>query len=581
MRPVVSLGGLKMAYVPDVLQGELSSADDRLHLVAGGPPQAGVVPHLRIGNQWFNTIWLIPLAAVLLVVAIAVSRELRTYPAVEQFIAHYPGTPASAPEVHSGFPGWLRWQHFLNLFFLMFIMRSGLQILASHPRLYWKRDSTPDTEWFRFQHAVPKDRVWTANDDAVALPSLVGLPGPRNSVGLGRWWHFSFDLLWLINGAIFYVLLFTTDQWQRLVPTSWDVFPNALSTQLQYLSLRFPTEPGWLHYNSLQQLAYFVTVFIAAPLAVFTGLMQAPSIGNKLGWLGRMFHRQIARSIHFFVLCWFLLFICAHVTMVLVTDARANLNYMFYGVNSNGPEGAWIAAIAMALVAIAWIWASPFTLKNPRLVQRVGTRLVGHGWAEAWDVSTQYTEADISPRHWANGAPPVSEEFNSLLKRGFSDYKLRVSGLVEEPKEFSYAQLKAMPKQEQITCHFCVQGWSGVAKWAGVPMRHVLSLVKPKPGAKYVVFYSLADGKEGGRYYDVHSIHNMRHELSLLAYEMNGRPLTVLYGAPLRLRCENELGFKMVKWIEAIEFVESFDHLGAGQGGYHEDHEFFGNRMPI
>jgi len=134
---------------------------------------------------------------------------------------------------------WLRWQHFLNLFFLIFIMRSGIQILASHPRLYWRRDSTPDTEWFRFQHAVPRDRVWTANDDAVALPGLVGLPGPHSSIGLARWWHFSFDLFWLVNGAIFYVLLFTSDQWQRLVPTSWEVFPNALSTQLQSLTVLY------------------------------------------------------------------------------------------------------------------------------------------------------------------------------------------------------------------------------------------------------------------------------------------------------------------------------------------------------
>lgn len=570
-----------MTAVRDVLERELSPADDRVHLAPGGPPQAGVVPHLRIGNRWFNTVWLIPLGAVLLVAGIAISKELRSYPAVEQFIAHYPGTPASAPAVRSGFPVWLRWQHFLNLFFLLFIMRSGIQILASHPRLYWRRNSRPDTEWFRFQHEVPKDRVWTANDDAVALPSLVGLPGPRSSIGLARWWHFSFDLFWLINGAVFYVLLFTTDQWQRLVPTSWEVFPNALSTQLQYLSLRFPAEDGWLRYNSLQQLAYFVTVFIAAPLAVFTGLMQAPAIGNKLGWLGRTFHRQLARSIHFLVLCWFLLFICAHVTMVFITHARVNLNHMFYGVNSNGVEGMWIAAVALTLVAIAWIWASPFTLKHARLVQRVGKKLVGHGWAEAWDVSTQYTEADIAQRLWTNGALPVSEEFKSLLSSGFSEYKLRVDGLVEEPKEFSYAQIKAMPKQEQITCHFCVQGWSGVAKWGGVPMGHILNIVKPKPGAKYVVFYSFSEGGEGGRYYDVHRIHNMRHELSLLAYEMNGQPLTVLYGAPLRLRCENELGFKMVKWIEAIEFVESFDHLGAGQGGYHEDHDFFGYRMPI
>ena len=112
-------------------------------------------------------------------------------------------------------------------------------------------------------------------------------------------------------------------------------------------------------------------------------------------------------------------------------------------------------------------------------------------------------------------------------------------------------------------------------------MRHILELVRPTPDARYAVFYSLADGSEGGRYYDVHKISNMCHELTILAYEMNGAPVSVLHGAPLRLRCENELGFKMVKWIAAIEFVHDFADLGAGQGGYNEDHEFYGYRMPI
>ena len=138
-----------------------------------------------------------------------------------------------------------------------------------------------------------------------------------------------------------------------------------------------------------------------------------------------------------------------------------------------------------------------------------------------------------------------------------------------------------MTKQEQITTHFCIQGWSGVAKWAGVPMCEILYLVRPMAEARYAVFYSLADGADGGRYYDVHQLFNMRHDLTLLAYEMNGAPLNVLHGAPLRLRCENELGFKMVKWIAAIEFVHEFADLGAGQGGYNEDHEFYGYRMPI
>ena len=113
-------------------------------------------------------------------------------------------------------------------------------------------------------------------------------------------------------------------------------------------------------------------------------------------------------------------------------------------------------------------------------------------------------------------------------------------------------------------------------------MSHILELVRPTSEARYAVFYSFADGSVGGRYYDVHHGYpTCATSLTLLAYEMNGAPVSVLHGAPLRLRCENELGFKMVKWIEAIEFVHDFRDLGAGQGGYNEDHEFYGYRMPI
>ena len=101
-------------------------------------------------------------------------------------------------------------------------------------------------------------------------------------------------------------------------------------------------------------------------------------------------------------------------------------------------------------------------------------------------------------------------------------------------------------------------------------MRDIMDIVKPRSDARYVVFYSFSEGAAGGGYYDVHGIDNMRHQLTILAYEMNGAPLSVLHGAPLRLRCENELGFKMVKWVAAIEFVRDFADLGAGQGGYNE-----------
>jgi thiosulfate reductase cytochrome b subunit len=169
----------------------------------------------------------------------------------------------------------------------------------------------------------------------VTIPQWLGIPGIRHSIGLARYWHFSFDLLWVINGLIFYVLLFTTDQGQRLVPTTWDVFPNAVSTLLQYLSLNFPVEHSWTNYNSLQKLFYFITVFVAAPLAVVTGLMQGPAFANRLGRFAKILNRQAARTIHFGVLCWFLIFIFPHVTLVFITGARANLNYIWAGVNDH------------------------------------------------------------------------------------------------------------------------------------------------------------------------------------------------------------------------------------------------------
>jgi len=565
------------------LEAGLTHADDRFRLSEWLPPQWGEMPRIRFWKRWYNVLWIIPLGTAGLIISIALAQDLRQNSlAIQQFIARYPGISA-APQYYKGFPAWLRWQHFFNLFLIFFIIRAGIQILADHPRLYWNRDCTPGTEWFRFQHEVPKDRIWTAKDDSVTLPGWFGIPGIRHSIGLARWWHFSCDLLWVLNGAIFYVLLFTTYQWQRIVPQTWAVFPNALSTAIQYASLNFPADHGWIRYNGVQLLSYFITVFIAAPLAIITGLMQAPAISNRLGWFGRVLHRQAARSIHFLVLCWFVFFIFIHVTMIFITGLRQNLNHMFAGVNGNGPEGFVIFCVAMLVVIVVWFAASPFTLRHPRLVQKTGEFMVGwlKGFSEWWDPNKQYTEKDISPYFWPNGTMPNSEKFNALVGNGFANYSLRIDGLVENPRVFSFAELKAMPKQAQITEHFCIQGWSGVAKWGGVPMRDILEIVKPTPEARYAVFYSFSEGSAGGGYYDAHKIENMRHHLTILAYEMNGAPVSVLHGAPLRLRCENELGFKMVKWIEAIEFVHDFAHLGAGQGGYNEDHEFYGYRMPI
>jgi DMSO/TMAO reductase YedYZ molybdopterin-dependent catalytic subunit/thiosulfate reductase cytochrome b subunit len=561
---------------------KLTHADDRITLAEWLPPQQGLIPHVRIGKWWVNVCWFLPLGFLSLILSVAVAQELCQIPEVKAFLVRYPGYTVM-PVHYSGFPLWLRLMHFFNLFLMFLIIRAGIQILADHPRLYWNVDCTPGTEWFRFQHPVPTGRIWTAKDDSVTIPGWLGIPGIRHSIGLARWWHFSCDLLWLVNGAVFYVMLFASGQWEKMVPRTWAVFPNSLTVILQYLSLQFPTNNSWVRFNSIQLLTYFITIFIAAPLAVVTGLMQAPAIANRLGWFGRVFHRQAARSIHFLVMFYFVFFILIHVTMIFITGLRGNVNKMFAGVQGNGNAGFAIFIPAMAIVVIAWAIATPFTVRHARWVQKAGRFFVGwlKGLVEWFDPNRQYTQADISPHFWPNGRLPNSEEFNSLARTNFVGYSLRVDGLVKNPTMFSLADLKAMPMQEQITEHFCIQGWSGVAKWGGVPMRLIMDLVAPMPEARFAVFYSLADGADGGRYYDVHPLENMVHHLTILAYEMNGEPVSVLHGAPLRLRCENELGFKQVKWIEAIEFVSDFAHLGAGQGGYNEDHEYYGYRMPI
>ncbi len=560
---------------------------------AGGIPQTRAkVPSVRIGRRWFSTLWLIPLGVVGLVLTIAVVRELSAHPWFADFIARYPGTSVRYVEpVDTGFPWWLRWQHFLNLLFMMFIIRAGLQILADHPRLYLNAGSKPDTEWLRLRDAVPADRrdsadaasVWTAKEDSVALPKHLGIPGFRHSVGLARWWHFGFDLLWLVNGIVFYVLLFSTGEWKRLVPNSWEVFPNALSTALQYLSLQLPENAGFSTYNALQLLAYFVTVFVAAPVALITGLLQAPSIAGRFGTGAGLLNRQVARSVHFGVLLWMLMFIAVHTAMIFLTGFVGNVNHMTLGTDTNSWVGVLLYAAWMAVVAAFWIAASPLTIRHPRTVQRVGRFVVGwlKGLLEDTNPTATYRESDISPYFWTNGERPESGEYRRLQQGGWADYRLRVDGLVGNPVQISYADLLAMPRQEQITQHFCIQGWSGIAKWAGVPMREICDLVRPSPAAKWVVFYSFAEGTVGGRYYDCHPIASMYHDLTILAYEMNGEPLNESHGAPLRLRDEVELGFKQVKWIEAIEFVDDIGRLGAGQGGYNEDQEFYGNRMPI
>jgi len=557
---------------------------------AGGiPQQRATLPQFRFGSRWWTTGQLlkvlVPVAVVGALATVLGARFLRTLPAVQQFIETYPGVGDFSHPVESGYPWWLRYQHYLNLFFMLLIFRSGLQILADHPRLYLNGDCTPGTEWMRLRGPVPMDHVWTAKQDSVALPGWLGLPGVRHSIGLARWWHFSMDTLWLVNGAVFFVLLFATDQWLRLVPMSWSIIPHAISVAIQYASLDFPPPTGWRQYDALQMIAYGTTVFIAAPLAMCTGLLQAPFIAARFKTGKGIFNRQIARTIHVAILAYFVQFLAIHVTMVLTTGVVRNLNHITRGVNDDSLLGMLLAGVGLSLIAIAWLAATPLTLRYPRVVQHVGRFITG-GMRSLFERArpvAEYGECDISPYFWPNGSEPQTGEYRRHLAEGFVNYRLKIGGLVENPIEISLDEIKALGKHTQITQHYCIQGWSGIAKWSGVQMSEIMRLVRPLPEARFVIFYSFGHGpnESDGLYYDAHVIAHMHHANTILAYEMNGQALPELHGAPLRLRNELELGFKQVKWIQAIQFTDSFRELGSGEGGFNEDNEFFGYRAPI
>src|SRR5664280_659197 len=201
---------------------------------------------------------------------------------------------------------------------------------------------------------------------------------------------------------------------------------------------------------------------------------------------------QAARSLHFLVLVWFLLFIVIHVTLVFTTGLLRNLNHIYAGRNDTGWLGFWLCAASMVVVIVGWVAATPLTLRHPRVVQRVGFALIGPAQRlfEHLDATPgEYTERDISPYFWHNGQYPDSAEYQALFAGNFADYRLRINGLVDNPVELDLVQLRALPHHEQITQHFCIQGWSGIAKWGGVSMATIMDLVRPLPAAKWVVFY--------------------------------------------------------------------------------------------
>ncbi len=496
-------------------------------------------------------------------------------------LPHIPPVPPFESSAPHGFPAWIRYAHFFNFLFLTMLARSGLSILMDHPRLYLNNNCTPGTEWIRFTPlTVPKDRVWTANDDERYISPWFGLPGYRHTVGVARSWHFIDVYGFIVTGLIFVALLFTTEQWRRLVPTSWIVLTQAWSTFVLYANLHLPPEPnGFYGYNALQQLAYFAVVLVFGPLSILTGIAMSPALVNRFPWYPRIFGgRQAARSLHFVLLLGYIAFLIVHITLVVMTGFVRNMNHIVLGTDNQSRLGMILGFVGIAVVIICWIAAHYISWLLPRKLQHIQKAIsqpIRLATLNRLTPSQRYRTDQISPHFWPNGKMPQREDWKQMAANNFREYKLKVGGLVNRPVELSLAELETMGMDEFITMHHCIQGWSGIAQWRGVPMKRLVEFVQPKPAAKTVAFLSFGPGSYGGVYYNTQSLENVLKSECLLASRMNGAPLAKEYGAPLRLRVENQLGYKMVKWIERIEFIESEKRLGQGEGGTKEDDEYF------
>lgn len=186
-------------------------------------------------------------------------------------------------------------------------------------------------------------------------------------------------------------------------------------------------------------------------------------------------------------------------------------------------------------------------------------------------LAREFAAADMSPEFRTNGnTMPGSADYQAHLAQNFAQWRLSVDGLVRRPLALSLAQIRALPARTQITRHDCVEGWSAIGQWTGLPLKMLMDAAMPLAAARYAVFHC-ADDFDGTPYYESIDLVDAYHPQTILAWAMNGHLLSVGHGAPLRLRVERQLGYKQAKYVMRVELVDNLAKIGAGRGGYWED----------
>lgn len=146
-----------------------------------------------------------------------------------------------------------------------------------------------------------------------------------------------------------------------------------------------------------------------------------------------------------------------------------------------------------------------------------------------------------------------------------SAWSLEVGGLVRKPGRFTLPMLQAMPSVRYTVKHHCVEGWTTIATWAGVPFSALAAMVEPTAEARYVRFDSFDVDRSGEAYANGWDLESVMHPQTIIAHAFNDRPLTAEHGAPARLYAPVKLGYKMTKYLTGVTFTRE------RPGGYWED----------
>ena len=183
----------------------------------------------------------------------------------------------------------------------------------------------------------------------------------------------------------------------------------------------------------------------------------------------------------------------------------------------------------------------------------------------------EYPASAISPFFRGNGSTdPRQPAYQASVANGFTDWRLTVAGLVRSPLVLTMDNIRNLPQRTQITRHDCVEGWSAIGQWTGPQLSIILNAAGLLPQARFIVF-RCADNLSGSDYYESVDLDDASHQQTIVAHALNGEPLPIRNGAPLRMRIERQLGYKHAKYLTRIEAVASLDEIGNGRGGYWED----------